>query len=147
MGKKIIILALSGVGFNEVTGYMDDGSETYKRFVVNQNNEVYIQLVYPKESHGGRIKFAAMMGKLDPYTSFLREPPEVDKLDYYGLKELYEKHYETPYDGGFTVLKEDAGNVEIVWDGSERREIFSQEEFQDLKLHFKKAIKNHFRMK
>jgi len=33
----------------------------------------------------------------------------VDKLDYSGLKELYEKHYETPYDGGFTVLKEDAG--------------------------------------
>ena len=88
-----------------------------------------------------------MMGELDPYTSFLREPPEVDRLDFYGLKELYEKYYETPYDGGFTVLKEDAGNVEIVWDGSERREIFSQEEFQDLKLHFKKAIKNHYRMK
>jgi len=147
MGKKIIILALSGVGFNEVTGYMDDGSETYKRFVVNQNNEVYIQLVYPKEKYGGRIKFATMMGELDPYTSFLREPPEVDRLDFYGLKQLHEKHYETPYDGGFTVLKADAGFVEIIWDGSERREIFSQEEFQYLKSHFKKAVKNHYRMK
>lgn len=50
------------------------------------------------------------------------------------------------YHGGFKVLKEDAGNVEIVWDGSERREILSQEECKDLKLGFQKVSKNHCRM-
>jgi hypothetical protein len=137
--KKIIILALCG----EASGYMDDGNGEYKGFAVNQENRVFIEGVYPRKTHWGRVKLADIMGKFDPDTLFLLEPIEVDKLDYNELKELYWKCYKLPYHGGFKIIRKNGQKVEIVWDGSERREILSQEDCKDLKLGFQKVSKNH----
>jgi hypothetical protein len=142
--KKIIILELFDAGFDHLTGYMDDGSEAYKRFAVNQRGEIFIEGTYPKKSHGGRIIFANIIGKFDPDVSFLQEPIEVDRLDYNELKDLYSKHNDLPYHGGFKIIKENVQKVEIVWDGSGKKEILSQEEFKDLKLSFEKVSKNHY---
>ena len=141
--KKIIILELFDSGFDHLTGYMDDGSEAYKRFAVNQWGEIFIEGTYPKKIYGGRINLANIIRKFDPDLFFLSEPIEVDRLDYNELKDLYTKHYELPYHGGFKIIKENAQKVEIVWDGSGKKEILSQEECKDLKLPPKKGSKNH----
>lgn len=103
--QKILILALADVGFDGVSGYMDDGSEEYKRFVVNQENRVFIEGTYSRKTHGGRIKFANIIGKFDPDVRFLLEPIEVPRLDINELREFYPKHYERPYHGDSESLR------------------------------------------
>ena len=142
--KKIVILTLSGFGSDGVTGYLDDRTEEYKRFTVNPKGEVRINATYPKERYEGRLRFAAIIGKWDIETSFLIEPPEVEKLDYEELKGLYPKLYQTKYHGGFTLVEKDAGSVRIIWDSSGKREGFTKSEWKELRQYFKKVSKNHY---
>lgn len=122
---------------------MDDGSREYKGFVVDQENRLSIQGVYPKETYGGRIKFADIIGKFNPDDFFLLEPIEVDKLDYNELRELYRKS-KLPYHGGFRIIKESSENVEIVWDCNARKEVLTKEDCKNLKLYFKRSSKGHY---
>lgn len=142
--KKMIILAISGFSSGGVTGYLDDRSEEYKRFTVNPKGKVKISATYPKERYGGRLRFAAIMGKWDIDTLFLIEPPEVERLDFKELEGLYPKLYQIKYHGGFTLVEKDADSVGIIWDSSGRREVFTKSEWKDLKLNFKKVSKNHY---
>jgi hypothetical protein len=93
---KIKILALCGPPDEEngvADGYMDDGSESYKRFRI-ENDEFYIIGEYPKDKYKDEYMFREIMAKFDPYTFFMRQAVEVDKIDIDTLHDIYWDNYE-----------------------------------------------------
>jgi len=65
------------------TGYVEDG-ELYRYFEVSPQG-VHLTSEYPKSEYGEYERFAAIIGKFDPYAMFFIEPKEVSNL---GYKEL-----------------------------------------------------------
>ena len=95
MRGSIKILAMDGSPGNMgAEGYMDDGSDSYKRFVVDSDGELHIMAEYPKSKYGDEYTFSQIMGKFDPDVFFMREPVEVDSMDIATLKDIYWSTYD-----------------------------------------------------
>ena len=70
-------------------GYVKDG-EVYRYFEVAPQETRFVA-EYPKSEYGEYERFAAILGKFDPYARFFIEPKEVEKLDYEVLEALTRK--------------------------------------------------------
>lgn len=92
--KTYRILAIDGIpGDIGTEGYMDDGSDSYKRFAVDTSGELHILAEYPKSRYGNEYIFSQIMGKFDPYVFFLKEPVEVESMDLDILLNVYWNNY------------------------------------------------------
>lgn len=95
MKGSIKILAMDGSpGNTGAEGYMDDGSDFYKRFAVDSDGELHIMAEYPKSEYGNEYVFREIMGKFDPETFFMREGVKVDSMDLATLSHVYWKNYD-----------------------------------------------------
>lgn len=93
--KTCKILAMDGSpGKMGAEGYMDDGSDSYKRFFVDANSKLLILAEYPKSNFANEYVFREVMGKFDPETFFMREGVEVDSMDLDTLSDVYWKNYD-----------------------------------------------------
>ncbi len=88
-----VILAVCGMPFDTAEGYMDDGSDSYKSFVIDKDDQVRILWEYPKEKYGGYTKFGEIIGKFDPDTFFLNQPVGMEELTYKGMNKIYFLNY------------------------------------------------------
>jgi hypothetical protein len=92
---SVKILAMDGSPGNMgAEGFMDDGSDFYKRFHVNANGKLIILAKYPKSDYANEHVFRDVMGKFDPETFFMREGVEVDSMDLDTLSDVYWKNYD-----------------------------------------------------
>lgn len=89
------ILAIDGIpGDWGAEGYMDDGLDSYKRFVVDSDGELHIMAEYPKSRYGDEYMFSQIMGKFDPYVFFMKDRVEVDSMDLATLSNVYWNNYD-----------------------------------------------------
>ncbi len=70
-------------------GYLEDG-EVYRYFEVSPQ-EVLLEYEYPKSEYGEYERFAAIIGKFDPYAMFFIEPREVSTLGYKELESIVKR--------------------------------------------------------
>jgi hypothetical protein len=95
MRGSIKILALDGSSGNMgAEGYMDDGSDSYKRFAVDSNGKLHIMAEYSKSKYGNEYAFREVMGKFDPDVFFMRDGVEVDSMDLATLSDVYWSNYD-----------------------------------------------------
>ena len=93
--KTYKILAMDGrPGDMGAEGYMDDGSDSYKRFAVDRSGKFYILAEYPKSEYGDEYMFREIMGKFDPDVFFMRDGVEVDSMDLTTLSDIYWSTYD-----------------------------------------------------
>ena len=89
------ILAMDGSpGDMGAEGYMDDGSDSYKRFYVNVQNQLSIMGTYPKSDFANEHVFRDVMGKFDPDVFFMRAGVEVARMDIATLHDVYWNNYD-----------------------------------------------------
>lgn len=74
-------------------GFMDDGTDSYKRFHVNANGKLIIMAKFPKSDYATEWMFRDVMGKFDPDIFFMREGVEVDSMDITTLHDVYWNNY------------------------------------------------------
>jgi hypothetical protein len=87
-------LAIDGIpGDTGTQGYMDDGSDSYKRFFVDANSKLVILAKYPKSNFANEYVFREVIRKFDPDVFFIKEPVEVDHMDLATLSDIYWNSY------------------------------------------------------
>jgi len=74
------ILAIENLGEKRAIGYADLGADKYVRFIV-ENDEVRIEVEFPKKDYRGYRFFAEVMGKWDPYARFFINPTKIQSFD------------------------------------------------------------------
>jgi hypothetical protein len=72
---------------------LDDGSHSYKRFLLDSDGELHIMAEYPKSNFANEYVFREIMRKFDPYVFFMKEPVEVESMDSDTLSDVYWNSY------------------------------------------------------